>query len=192
MKLHNLACCGLVLAGALGCASEAGTLDEDVTTQPESAAVVHTATGIPPVNVATRVAPHESAVLGVGMALPPVFTLAGGDLRVSYREREGVGLLTYMAGDYSREYLGEEITTNATAASTMVSVVTYVGLDKGYMTMSLLIPAVEMGAKGDVPIETYAIFTGHAGWAVVPKFGAQQLDTYDVIPLKGLASPGEL
>ena len=86
-----------------------------------------------------------------------------------------------------RHFSGSQIRTRNTEIGTLVSVTTYITVDTGSTSFSVLIPAISLSTVSDhKSFATEAIVTSHTGPNSVPSTGVHE--TYQFIPLKGEAS----
>ena len=86
-----------------------------------------------------------------------------------------------------RHFSGSQIRTRNTEIGTLVSVTTYITVDTGSTSFSVLIPAISLSSISDhKTFTTEAIVTSHTGPNSVPSTGVHE--TYQFIPLKGEAN----
>jgi hypothetical protein len=119
---------------------------------------------------------------------PNFYTLRGKNLQVTYSTTsiDGKPRFTYKDNQKTLNFSGNQIRTANTDVGTLVSVTTYITLDSGGTSFSVLIPRVNLQHFGqELTVNTQGITTKHK-FSILPLFG--QLDTYKVTPLYGKAS----
>ena len=86
-----------------------------------------------------------------------------------------------------RHFAGSQIRTLDTEVGTLVTVTTFITIDAGSTSFSVLIPAITLASIGDQKsFSTEAIVTSHTGPISIPPTGVHE--RYQFIPLEGTAS----
>ncbi len=86
-----------------------------------------------------------------------------------------------------RHFVGSQIRTLDTEVGTLVTVTTFITVDTGSTSFSVLIPAITLTSITDQePFSTEAIVTSHTGPFSSPSSGVHE--GYQFIPLEGTAS----
>ena len=117
------------------------------------------------------------------------YELSGKDLEVTYTQiMGGPPNLTVKQDGVEKHYAGTQVmVTHDPALGRVVSVTTEVVFDGDNTTLSVLLPAVNFGDKGEVSVRTVAIEVTHRGHIGGPQFIDGQLATYKSIALRGKA-----
>jgi hypothetical protein len=124
------------------------------------------------------------------MALQPNhYQLKGGDITVTYLLDgfHNVPTLSYSDGQQTKEFSGAEIRTLDTEIGTLVSVTTFITIDTGATSFSVLLPAIELADRAHPQhFRTVGISTRHKGPDSFPLTGVRE--TYEIIHMHGTAS----
>jgi hypothetical protein len=119
-----------------------------------------------------------------------VLQSSDGKIKVDYETTTFVGqpaLNLTQAPAPPRHFAGSQIRTLATEIGTLVTVTTYITIDSGSTSFSVLIPAISLKGFGDhEAFATEAIITAHSGPIPIPASGAHE--RYQFVPLNGDAS----
>ena len=127
---------------------------------------------------------------GVGaapnMPVPNYYELDGGGVHVVYSlaNRGGTASLTYKDEYRTLSFGPRDIRTTRTELGTLVTVTTYLTVDTGSTSFTLVVPDVSLGPKASVPIRTFGVTAVHH-FSVVPRPG--QVEEYAVTKLHGTA-----
>jgi hypothetical protein len=99
----------------------------------------------------------------------------------------GKPLVSYRDANDNESFTGNEIRVVESDLGTLISVTLRATADIETISLSLVIPNVQLtGVKDRVDVETFSITTTHrVGTRVHPAFG--QLDTYSLTVLRGTA-----
>jgi hypothetical protein len=121
---------------------------------------------------------------------PNRYVMHGGTTKVDYETSSFLGQpvlnLTQGTGP-TRHFAGSQIRTLNTEIGTLVTVTTFMTIDTGSTSFSVLIPAISLKAVSDhQSFATEAIVTSHSGPNSIPRTGVHE--TYEFIPLKGEAT----
>jgi hypothetical protein len=118
---------------------------------------------------------------------PNLYELSGSGMHITYMTSsfDGQPRLTYQDAGQSRTFTGNQIQSVDTYAGTVVSVVTFLTVDSGSTSLSILIPRVNLISADTVNISTYGITALHR-FSIPPMQGQQ--DFYTPVPLQGTAS----
>jgi hypothetical protein len=118
---------------------------------------------------------------------PNLYELSGGGIHVTYSTSsfDGQPRLTYQDSGQSKTYAGNQIQSVDTYAGTVVSVVTFLTVDSGSTSFSILIPRVNLISADTVNISTYGITALHR-FSIPAMQG--QMDFYTTVQLQGTAS----
>lgn len=119
---------------------------------------------------------------------PNLFELQGYRTQIVYSTSsiQGVPQLTYSNQVQERTFSGEEIQVEETGLGRSVTGILENGAaDAPIESLTLLLPAVQLGSQRELPIQTLAIFSQRA--AFVNPEAPLQLQTYDTISLFGTA-----
>lgn len=123
-------------------------------------------------------------------ASPNLYNVSGGGIHVVYSTSgiDGKPHLSYHDAFRSLSFTGDQIrTVPVSDLGTIVSVTTFMTVDTGSTTFSLLLPAVNLGTSLSVPISTDGITTAHR-FSVIPAFSHGQREFYTVTPMTGTAA----
>jgi len=119
-----------------------------------------------------------------------VLTSTDGNTKVTYETSTFFGLPTLsltQGGNPPRNFTGSQIRTLSTEIGTLVTVTTFMTIDTGSTSFSLLIPAIGLTSIGaTVDFTTDAIVTSHSGPDSFPRSGV--FERYEFIPMQGKAS----
>lgn len=120
---------------------------------------------------------------------PNLYELACDDIRVTYSTTsfDGSPRLSFHEAERKFDFSGEEIRTNATELGTEVTVTLEFVADEQTVTLTLLVPGVNLGKETEVSISTAAIETTNHTTIGGPKLITGPLQTYRVIELHGSA-----
>ena len=118
---------------------------------------------------------------------PNLYQLSGKHLNVTYSTTgvDGKPHFTYQDLQQTLNFSGDEIRSDKTEVSTLISVTIRQTVDTGGTTFSVLLPRVNISGEQSVPIQTDGITTRHK-FSIVPVIG--QLDFYTVTRLTGSAA----
>lgn len=135
--------------------------------------------------VALLFAGHPSAWADAARA-PNYYKLDGGGVHVVYSlaNRGGTASLTYKDEYRTLRFGPRDIRTARTEIGTLVTVTTYLTVDAGSTTFTLVVPDVNLGPRPSVPIRTLGITTVHH-FSVNPRPG--QVEEYAATALRGTA-----
>ncbi len=120
---------------------------------------------------------------------PNLYELSGEGLHITYSTTSfgGVPMFTYQDGSQSKQFTGSQIRTVQTEIGTLVTVTTFLTVDSGSTTFTLLIPTVNLRSSDSVAISTDGIQTVHRFLVIGPPLQGQT-ELYTVYPLTGTAS----
>lgn len=121
---------------------------------------------------------------------PNSFELKGKSISVSYATTSFTGepTLTYTDGAATRSFRGQEIRQEACAIGRLVTVTLKQDADLGETTLTLLVPATNVGMDGaDTPLTTTVIVTTHRSSIGGPVLVKGVLQTYRVEEVSGIA-----
>lgn len=120
---------------------------------------------------------------------PNLYELAGDDVRVIYSTSsfDGSPRLSFQEAERKFDFSGEEIRTNATELGTEVTVTLEIVADEKSVTLTLLVPGVNLGKETEVSISTAAIETTNHTTFGGPRLITGPLQTYRVFELHGSA-----
>jgi hypothetical protein len=120
------------------------------------------------------------------------YQLHGGGLQVTYSTTgiDGKPHFGYHDALQSLSFSGDQITKEATAIGTLVTVRIRMTIDSGSTTFSVLIPTVNLDLDTSVPISTIGITTNHK-FSIIPALRHGQTELYNVTQLTGTASQVE-
>lgn len=116
-----------------------------------------------------------------------LFELQGYDVQITFSTTSITGAPQFSYRDRleSRNFSGDEIVSEETALGQMVTVqLKNNAADEGLESVTLLVPALQLGDAQSVPIQTLALLSRQAVF-VAP--GTGQLQQYDPIYLVGTA-----
>jgi hypothetical protein len=136
--------------------------------------------------VALLLAGHLPASAAGAGPTPNYYKLDGGGVHVVYSlaNRGGTASLTYKDEYRTLRFGPGRIRTAKTEIGTLVTVTTYLTVDTGSTTFTLVVPDVNLGPKPSVPIRTLGITTVHH-FSVNPRPG--QVEEYATTALRGTA-----
>lgn len=132
-------------------------------------------------------AAHAVSLTSDPLTAPNLYQLSGPKgLHITYSTTgfDGKPHFDYQAGGKSLHFTGNQIRTVDLEIGELVTVTTQRTIDRGSTTFSVLIPQINLGSRHSAPINTQGIVTTHR-FSVPPLQG--QLDSYQIIPLKGTA-----
>ena len=115
---------------------------------------------------------------------PNLWVLSGGGVQVRYST---TGTLHYQDPIRSLNFTGAEIRVdNSSDLGTLVTVTTFLTVDSGSSTFTVLLPLVNLTTPpvSSVPVSTYGIATAHH-FSILPAHGQQE--HYNAIALTGTA-----
>jgi hypothetical protein len=116
---------------------------------------------------------------------PNLWILSGGGIQVRYATAGPS--LHYQDAVRSLNFTGPEIrVVNVPDVGTLVSVTTFLTIDSGSSTFTVLLPIVNVAASpiSSAPVSTYGITTAHH-FSIVPAFQHGQQESYSVTALTG-------
>ncbi len=119
-----------------------------------------------------------------------LFNVSGGGIHVVYSTSgiDGRPHFSYHDSIRSENFTGDQIrVVSVPDIGTIVSVTTFMTVDSGSATFSLIIPPVNLGTSISVPISTDGITTAHR-FSVVPALSHGQRNFYTVTPMSGTAA----
>jgi hypothetical protein len=119
---------------------------------------------------------------------PNEYVLKGGNIAVSYVTNgfQNQPTLAYNDGQQTKSFRGSEIRILQTEIGSLVSVTTFLTIDTGSTTFSVLIPVIELADKSQIQnFKTAGILTNHKGPDSFPSTGVRE--TYEIIHMHGTA-----
>jgi len=118
-----------------------------------------------------------------------LYELSGGGIHITYSTTSfgGFPIFTYQDSSQSKQFSGNQIRTVQTEIGTLVTVTTFLTVDSGSTTFTVLIPTVNLRSSDSVAIWTDGIATVHRFLVVGPPLQGQT-EIYTVYPLSGTAS----
>jgi hypothetical protein len=125
-----------------------------------------------------------------GSAQPNFFQLAGGYTQITYSTTSITGQPQFHYQDQQRDInvTGGDIRSLETEIGTLVTVTLEVIPDLHTLTVSLLVPQINLTEGNESPLSTPAILTSHRTSIGGPGLVEGQLQTYEVVALEGTAS----
>jgi hypothetical protein len=131
-----------------------------------------------------------SLALADPLTTPPPnhYDLQGGSLHIVYSTTgiDGKPHFSYKNGTQTLSFSGDQIRTVGTEIGTLVSVTTFMTIDSGSTSFSVLIPRVNLDSTLRAAIKTEGIRTKHK-FSIIPNLNRGQLDTYKYTVLTGSA-----
>lgn len=112
---------------------------------------------------------------------------AGVELTYSTTSFDGSARFSFRDTERKLDFSGEQIRTRATELGTEVTVTVEVIADLRTVTLTLLVPAINLGAETEVQVTTATIETTNHTTIGGPKLITGPLQTYRVIELRGTA-----
>lgn len=111
------------------------------------------------------------------------------DVQITFSTSSFAGdpLLQFRRGDEIHSFRGEEIRAVATEFAVQVTVTLEVIPDARSLTLTLLLPAVNLPPSLESPVETLAIFTTSLTSIGGPRLVEGQIQSYSTIELTGTA-----
>ena len=118
---------------------------------------------------------------------PNLYELSGEGIAVTYSTTsiDGKPRFTVKKGRQTLSFSGDEITSLGTNIGTLVSIVIAKTVDKGFTSLSVLLPAIQLTDSKKQSFRTIGITTVTATTIAGPVKGVQQ--TYKTFPLRGSA-----
>ena len=118
---------------------------------------------------------------------PNFYDLNGNNIHITYSTSgfDGKPHFTYQDAKQNMSFSGDQIRRVSTDLGTVVSVTTYLSIDNGGTSFSVLIPRANLVPGQKLFIQTKGISTVHK-FSILPLYG--QLDTYKVTNLSGKAA----
>lgn len=120
---------------------------------------------------------------------PNLYELSYGDVGLTYSTTsiDGSPRFNFREAERNLNFSGEQIRTQATELGTEVTVTLEVIPDLRTVTLTLLVPAINLGNETEVGFATAAIETTNHTTIGGPRLITGPLQTYRVIPLEGTA-----
>ena len=124
--------------------------------------------------------------------VPNVYQLAGDGIELTYTVSNinGEAQLDYQDAQGSRTFTGNETTSEQSALGTLVTVFLLGTIDSGSTTLTLIVPAVNLGTTTQQPIETFAVVTTNL-FSILELHTPRQTQVYHVSSLQGTAGLAE-
>lgn len=116
---------------------------------------------------------------------PNLYELSGDDVTLSYSTTSINGLPRLTFGD--RQFVGEEIRTRATDLGTEVTVTLDEVPDQQTVTLTLLVPVVNLPDSAQADLDTVAVETTTRTSIGGPRLVTGAVQTYGVLALRGTA-----
>jgi len=118
---------------------------------------------------------------------PNLYELSGEGIAVTYSTTsiDGKPRFTVKKGRQTLSFSGDEITSLGTNIGTLVSIVIAKTVDKGFTSLSVLLPAIQLTDSKKQSFRTIGITAVTATTIAGPVKGVQQ--TYKTFPLRGSA-----
>ena len=119
---------------------------------------------------------------------PNQYQLMSNEIQITYTlsNDNGQPELSYQGTHGSLTFTGNDIRTEETLLGTLITVFLVRTVDTGSVTLTLLLPGVNLAGTAEQPIETIAIET-HNLFSVLDRNKARQTRTYQVYNLQGRA-----
>jgi hypothetical protein len=120
---------------------------------------------------------------------PSRYELSCDDLELTYSTTslDGSARFSFRDAERKLDFSGEQIQTRATDLGTEVTVTLETIADLRTVTLTLLVPAINLGQQAEVQIATAAIETTNHTTIGGPRLITGPLQTYQVIELHGTA-----
>ena len=130
------------------------------------------------------------ATIDNGSAQPNLFQLAGGYTQITYSTTSITGQPQFHYQDQQRDVnvTGDDIRLLETEIGTLVTITLEVIPDLHTLTVSLLVPEINLNEGNESPLSTQAILTTHHTTIGGPGLVEGQLQSYEVVALEGTAS----
>jgi hypothetical protein len=130
------------------------------------------------------------ATIDNGSAQPNLFQLAGEYTQITYSTTSITGQPQFHYQDQQRDVnvTGDDIRLQETEIGTLVTVTLEEIPDLHTLTVSLLVPEINLNEGNESPLSTLAILTTHRTSIGGPGLVEGQLKTYEVVALEGTAS----
>jgi hypothetical protein len=121
-------------------------------------------------------------------ATPDLFELSGPHLHVTYSTTSFLGgpALSYQDAHQGKQFRGDEIRTVECDLGTLVSVTLRITVDAGSTSFSVFIPRMRVSPGEHAAVHTECVTTVHR-FSIAPQLLHGQLDTYQVVALRGTA-----
>jgi hypothetical protein len=121
---------------------------------------------------------------------PNLFELAGEYTQITYSTTSITGQPQFHYQDQQRNVNAgrEDVRSQDTEIGAQVSVTLEVIPDLHTLTVTLLVPRINLGGGTESPLSTLAIFTTHRTSIGGPDLVEGQLKTYEAVTLEGKAS----
>jgi hypothetical protein len=121
---------------------------------------------------------------------PNHFELAGGYTQITYDTTSITGQALFHYQDQERDlnFTGDDISSQDTDIGTLVTVTLEVIPDLHTLTLTLLVPQINLPDGNESPFSTLAILTTHHTSIGGPRLVEGPLQTYEVVTLQGTAS----
>ena len=119
---------------------------------------------------------------------PNQYQLTSNEVQITYTPGNDNGQpeLGYQGSHGNITFTGNDIRTEETLLGTLITVFLVRTVDTGSVTLTLLLPGVNLAGTAEQPIETIAIET-HNLFSVLDRNKARQTRTYQVYNLQGRA-----
>lgn len=120
---------------------------------------------------------------------PNLFELAGEYTQITYSTTSITGQPQFHYQDQQRDVnvAGEDIRSQDTEIGTQITVTLEVIPDLHTLTVTLLVPRINLGGGTESPLSTLAILTTHRTSIGGPDLVEGQLKTYEAVALEGTA-----
>src|SRR5437764_6783901 len=118
---------------------------------------------------------------------PNLFELSGYDTTITYSTSgiDGKPRLSFKDAEFDESFTGTDIRTLDSELGTLVTVSLMKSIDRGYTSMTLLIPSIALGGQTSHPLATLCIISRHITGIQPGHTGARQ--TYHTVKLNGTA-----
>jgi hypothetical protein len=120
---------------------------------------------------------------------PNLYELSCDDVALTYSTTsfDGSPRISFRDAERKLDFSGEQIRTSATELGTEVTVSLEFIADLRAVTLTLLVPAINLGEETEIPFDTVAIETTNHTTIGGPRLITGPLQTYRVIALNGTA-----
>ena len=118
---------------------------------------------------------------------PNLFELSGHETHITYSTSsiDGKPRLSFKDPEFDESFAGQEVRTLDSELGTLVTVSLMKTIDRGYTSMTLVIPSVALAGHTSQPLSTVCIISRHIAGIQPGHTGARQ--TYHTVKLNGTA-----
>ena len=120
--------------------------------------------------------------------VPNVYQLAGDGIQITYTvsNTNGEAQLDYQDAQGSRTFTGNQVNSEQSPLGTLITVFLLQTIDTGSITLTLVVPGVNLGNTTEQPIATFAVVTNNL-FSILEIHTPRQTQVYQIYALQGTA-----